>query len=117
MNTTLKLILIIATVFFFIFVGVFVKKRRLSLKFTLIWLASAAVLIALAVFDNHLIRPISNFLGIREPVNALFLAVFCFILLILFFLTIKISNQDEKIRTLAQKIALLEHKSTKIEKK
>lgn len=115
MNPFLRLVLTIGTLLFFVFVAYMVRKKRLSLKYTLTWLGASLVLICLAVFDG-LIVPFANMLQVREPVNALFLAVFFFVLLILFTLTVTISNNSDNIRALTQELALIKKELEEKEK-
>lgn len=106
MNWILKGSLITASVLFLVFIISMVRSRQLELKYTLTWLLAGAAFLIIAVFDG-IIYWIASILSIKEPVNALFLVVFFFILLILFTLSVTISKMTENMRTLAQEIALI----------
>ena len=106
MNIILKIFLISFSSLFLLFVVGMVRKKHLELKYTLTWLAAAVVFVLIAVFDQ-IIPLLANLMSIKEPVNALFLIVFFFMLIILFTLSIAISKATERIRGLAQEIALL----------
>ena len=49
-----------------------------------------------------------HLLGIELPVNMMFFFGFCFTLLLLFILTVKVSKQEEQLKRLTQELALLE---------
>ena len=48
--------------------------------------------------------------GLPFPVNMMFFFGFCFTLLLLFSLTVKVSRQAEQLKRLTQEIALLEER-------
>lgn len=57
---------------------------------------------------------ISNVLGFASPVNFVFVAVIFMLLVKLFFQSIQMSQMDNKIRLLAQKIAIDNHKPPEV---
>ena len=105
-NLHLKTILLITTILFFAYIIYMIRKKKLSLKYSLTWFLASFVLIILAMFD-YLAIGLAKFLQIETPLNAIVVAVFAFVLLILFTLTITISKNSEKIRILTQELALL----------
>ena len=86
-----------------------VRIRKLELKYALPWLTGAFLLIVVDIFPVILFR-ISEFIGVATPVNTLFLLAFCFIIALIFVLTITISRMSERIRKLTQIIAINEEK-------
>jgi hypothetical protein len=92
-----------------------IRKRRLELKYALIWML---VLVALFIFDcwPKLLVVVSNFIGIYAPVNMIFFLGFCFSLLIIFSLTVALSRLSNSVRTLDQIVALNEKKLEELEK-
>ncbi|MDR0930205.1 MAG: DUF2304 domain-containing protein [Clostridiales bacterium] len=107
MNAILKTLLVIGTVLFLTFIVYMVRKKKLELKYTIIWLIASIVLVIFAVFDSLSIA-LSALLNIAEPVNAIFLAIFLFLILMQFMLTIYISKSNDRIRVLTQALALKE---------
>ena len=105
-NMHLRIILLIATMLFFAYIIYMIRRKRLSLKYALTWFLASFVLIILSLFD-YLAVGLARALQIATPLNAIIVAVFAFVLLILFTLTITISGQTEKIRMLTQELALL----------
>jgi hypothetical protein len=86
-----------------------VKKNKLDIKYSLVWIFLVVALIILTCFKN-LLEILSDVLGIASPVNMLFLCGFCFSLLIIYTLTVALSKLSYRVRKLAQEIALLNNK-------
>lgn len=111
-----QMLLIIATILYFIFIYQLLKKKRLILKYALTWLLTGVVLIAMALFPG-IIRWGAEALGIYSEVNFLFLSIVAFILIIEMSLTVIVSKVSLTNRRLTQKLALLEYKIDKLERK
>lgn len=86
-----------------------IKKRKLELKYALSWLIAIVFVLILDCFPVLLAR-LSYFLGIWAPVNMIFFLGFCFSLVIIFVLTVTLSRMSERVRKLAQAVALNEEK-------
>lgn len=115
-NTILQYSFIVGLVLFFVLVIFFLRKNALSLKYTLLWLISGFVMLLVSIFPGILIF-ISKILGFQVASNALFALILGFFLMILLSLTSIVSGQTEKIKTLAQAIALLEKRIREMEEK
>lgn len=89
-------------------VGIFelVRRKRLKEKYSLLWLLTAAVLVALAA-SKDLRHAVSYAMGINYPPSAFFLLAFLFLMLIMIQFSVVISNLSAKNRILAQEVALL----------
>lgn len=108
---TVKLQLIIG---FFLVVALIaitnmIRQRKLELKYALSWLIAIVFVLVLDCFPI-LLTKLSAFLGIWAPVNMIFFLGFCFSLMIIFILTITLSRMSERVRKLAQAVALNEEK-------
>jgi len=110
-NTHLRVILLVVTIIFFVYIAWMIHKRKLSLRYSLTWFLASIVLIVLALFDGLAVN-LAKWLGIETPINAIVVAVFAFVLLILFTLTITVSRNAERIRELTQELALLKEQLT-----
>lgn len=106
MNTTLHIILIISSIIFFIFIFNMVRMKKLQLKYALTWIAASFSFIIFACFPS-VITLLSKLLHIQEPVNALFLLILFFLIIIVFILTLALSRNAERIKTLTQEIGIL----------
>ncbi|MEY8390592.1 DUF2304 domain-containing protein [Lachnospiraceae bacterium] len=107
MSLRLQAILLILLICILIGLITQVKRKKLDLKYTLSWFALIIALIILTCFPKLLII-IADFLGITTPINMIFFCGFCFSLVIIYTLTAAISKMADNIRSLTQKIALLE---------
>lgn len=85
------------------------KKKKLTVRYAIIWLASAAVLLVLALFP-YLVLVATDLLGMAQPANLVFILVIGFMLLLLLSLSAIVSGFAEKIKRMAQKQALLEQR-------
>ena len=83
------------------------RRRRLIERYALIWLASAVVLLGLAVWKD-LLEIIASAMGIIYPPNALFMIAFGFVLLLLLHFSIAISRLSGETKVLAQVVARLD---------
>ncbi len=115
MNKILQIIMIVSSSLFFLFIFNMVRVKRLELKYALTWILTSFSLILLSVFPQ-LLKFISNILHIKEPVNALFLSIIFFLLLIVFTLTMSLSRNANRVKTLTQEIGILKASIEKLEK-
>jgi hypothetical protein len=83
-----------------------IRRGLLKEKYSILWLASASIVMALTVWGG-LLNKIAALLGIEYPPSFLFLVALLFILLILLHYSVVISTLTERNKTLAQEIALL----------
>lgn len=86
-----------------------IKKRSLDLKYALSWLLALVFVLVLDLFPV-LLTKLSMVLGVWAPVNMIFFLGFCFSLLIIFTLTVMLSRMAERVRKLAQAVAMNEEK-------
>ena len=93
-----------------------IRKRSLDLKYALSWMAALFMVLILDCFPTLLTR-LAKALGIFAPVNMIFFLGFCFALVIIFTLTVIVSRTSERVRKLAQTIALQEEKIAMLTRK
>ena len=103
----LRIILIVAVCCYFILILLFLKRKALELKYTLLWLLAGVVLGIFVLFPNLLLKLV-NLLGIESLMNGLYVLCIGFIIIILMALTSIVSRQTMKIRALIQENAMLE---------
>lgn len=114
MNTTLQIILIVSTILFCIFILVVTRKKKLSFKYTLLWLIFGVITLLLAIAPVIVIN-FSNLIHIAEPTNALFLIYIFLIIIIIFYISIAFSKLFEKVTKLIQENAILRYKIENLE--
>lgn len=114
----LQFTLIIAIVFYFIMMCIFLKNKALSLKYTLLWILAGIIMSLLVIvpdiliYLNHLVGIQS---GMQSNMNGLFIWAIVFIVCILLSLTSIVSKQNNKIRQLIQTISRLEKRVRELE--
>lgn len=111
---TLRIVLSVAVICYFIIILYYLKKRMLELRYTLIWLA-AGLCMGIMVFFPSLLIDFVHLLGIESNMNGLFILCFAFIIAILMMLTAIVSRFAMKVRTLIQEISMLEKKIRELE--
>ena len=92
------------------------KKQKLLVRYSIIWLFSAAVLALFAVFP-YIVLVLRDLTKIVTPSNLIFMMAIAFLLLISLCLTSIVSGLSEKIKKLAQQNALLERRVRELEEK
>lgn len=115
MSITIRLSLLAGVSFYAFWVLYFLRKEKLNLKYSLVWIFFVVIMYLLILFPQ-LVNYISILLGIKSPVNAVFVIESLFVLLILLSLTAIVSTQMVKIRKLSQSLAILENKLDKYDR-
>lgn len=116
MNIQLQLFLIIVIVIFLCAMVILLKNRKLSLRYTLLWLMSGFVLLIVAIFPG-IISWLTKLIGIVSPVNAVFVLEAIFVLMIMLSLTVIVSQINRKLKRLIQDNAVLEERVRELEEK
>ncbi|MFR5266284.1 DUF2304 domain-containing protein [Clostridium sp.] len=109
MDKFFQAILLISSLLFTFYVTKMIRKEKLQLNYSIIWLFLGISFILLSLFPQ-ILYSISNLLNIKEPVNALFLIIVFFLILILFSFTVIISKMKKQILSLSQEVGILEEK-------
>ena len=115
MNKVLQSILVITTLLFCIFILIVTQKKKLSYRYTLLWLFFGVITLVLAIFPQIIIK-ITKLIHIAEPTNALFLIYLFFIIVIIFYISIAFSKLFEKVTSLIQENGIMLSKIEKLEK-
>lgn len=106
--------LIIAICCYFVLILIFLKRKSLELKYTLLWIF-AGFFMALAIMFPDLLVHLTRILGIQSNMNALYVVCIGFVIIILMALTSIVSRQTMKIRALIQEIGMLEKRVRELE--
>ena len=113
-SVKLQITMLVAVGLYFLIVFRLLKKKTLNLKYTLLWLASGIIMLALAVFPQ-LLGWFAAVVGIYEPTNALFAFMFFCVIILLMSITAIVSKLNEKSKRLIQSVALLEKRVRELE--
>ncbi len=114
MSVTLQIELLLGSVCLLAIIFTMLKKNLLSVKYSLLWLFFAAVLILFAAVP-YVVFVLRDILNIEIPVNLVFVLLFCFVLLVLLSVSVAISQLAEKTKRMAQSNALLEKRVRELE--
>lgn len=112
MSLKIQVIVAVVVVLALLWIANMVRKEILDIRFALSWLTVGAVVLVLDLFPG-MMDFLVHLLGIELPVNMMFFFGFCFTLLLLFILTVKVSKQGEQLKRLTQEVALLEDRRRK----
>jgi hypothetical protein len=109
METRIQLLAVAVSGVLLLVVLELVRRRRLLERYALLWLLSAIVLLALAVWQG-LLADLARAIGVIYPPNALFLIAFGFVLMLLLHFSVAVSRLADQSKVLAQRVALLEER-------
>lgn len=107
MTLKLQILIIVALVIALVFVIVQIRNRKLDLKYSLTWFCLILALLILTLFPQ-ILTFFSTLIGFGSQMNMLFVSGFLLALLIIYTLTRAVSKLMDQVRTLTQKVALLE---------
>lgn len=89
-----------------------IKKRKLDLKYSIVWLLLPIVIFIIIIIPG-LLEWMAAALGIYDVMNMVFFLGFIFVIAVIFSLTVAISKMADSIRQLTQKVALEEYSDRK----
>lgn len=112
----LRTTLTIGIICYFVLLLIFLKKKALLLKYALIWILAGFFLTSMVFFPGLLIW-IKKILGMESNMNALFVLILGFVVIILMTLTSIASRQAVRIKILVQTNAILEKRIRELENK
>jgi hypothetical protein len=109
-----EIVMILGSVGLLFVVLELVRRRRLKEEYSLLWLLTAVVLLALSLWRSSL-DLIAKLMGIFYPPTALFVIGFGFVLLLLLYFSTIISQLSGENNSLTQRIAILDWRVRRLE--
>jgi hypothetical protein len=106
MSFRLQIIIFLIIIAGIVYILRLVKKKYMDLRYALTWILVSVGILVLTAFPG-ILDHISKILGIASPVNMLFFFGFCFSIIIIFSLSIALSHLSEKVKRMAQEIAIM----------
>src|SRR5215813_838992 len=97
---------LVASIIALLFIIELVRERRLKEEYSLLWLATAVVLIILSL-SRPLLDVLARMVGIFYPPSALFLVAMLFVLSILLHFSMVLTRLTQENKETAQQLALL----------
>jgi hypothetical protein len=95
-----------------LFILELVRERRLREEYSLLWLATAGVLLILSL-SRPLLDILASAIGIFYPPSALFAVALLFVLAILMHFSMVITRLTQENKEIAQQVALLRYELTR----
>ncbi|MDE5776818.1 MAG: DUF2304 domain-containing protein [Treponemataceae bacterium] len=103
----LRILLIITSALFFIMTVYFIRKKRLSIKYSLCWIAASALLLLVGAIPAQ-IGAVTRLIGFETTSNFVIGLLLIMLFLISFILMLIVSKQKKTITLLIQEISILE---------
>ncbi len=113
MTYQLKLFIVLILILFITYIHINIKKRKIFLKYALLWIVSTIFAIFVTIFPN-VFNPFLKIIGMENLSNMMFFLTVIFLSLISFSLTIIVSGQKKKIINLTQELGLIQNQIKKI---
>ena len=109
-----EIVMILGSVGLLLIVLELVRRRRLKEEYSLLWLLTAVVLLALSLWRSSL-DLIAKLMGVFYPPTALFVVGFGFVLLLLLYFSTIISKLSGENSSLTQRLSILDWRVRQLE--
>lgn len=116
MSSNLRLGLLIASLIALAFVLFFVIKRKLNIKYSIVWIIWSLFSLIMAIFPKSFYE-FAHLLGIEMPVNAVYLIMIALLYGLTFYVFCMISKHNEEIVKLTYEVASLKKEIEDLKKK
>ena len=105
MSTTLRALLIFASLLTVIWILRQIRKFKVKMEDAIFWMFFAAILLVLAIVPELSFK-LSELLGFMSPINLVFIVIIFLLVEKIFTLSIIVSQLEEKIAILSAEVAL-----------
>jgi len=116
MSSSLRLGLLIASLSVLFVIIAAVVKRRLNIKYSIVWLLWALLSLFMAIYPDSFYG-LSHLLGIQLPVNTVFLVMTALLYALTFYVYIMITKHNDEIIKLTYEVASLKKELDELKKK
>lgn len=110
MTLVLRILLIIASIITLLSMMRKIRKSKLQIEYAIFWVCFLSLVIIIAIFPE-IVYFIARIIGIRSPVNIVFLIIIFVLILKVFNQTLEISQLEYKIQEIVQEMALKENEN------
>ena len=86
-----------------------IRRRRLREEYSVLWFVTAIGILVLATWYDLLVA-VTHFIGAAIPISTLFFSALIFLFLVSLQFSVRISTLDDRVKQLAQKLALMDVK-------
>lgn len=111
MSILLRVFLIIISLTFFVYISLMVRRNKLLLKYSLLWLVLSILGILLALVPEAAIW-VSEQLGFASPANFVYVVIIVVLLVICFTYSMALSQEAAMAKELVQEVSLLKAKDS-----
>ena len=115
MNSGLRIGLLIASIIALVFVIISVKKKRMNIKYSIVWILWALMSLFMAIFPQ-VFYEFTDLIGIELPVNGVFLIMIGLLYALTFYAYMMVSKHNDEIIQLTYEVASLKKKIEELEK-
>lgn len=115
MSIRLQIFIGIVILVAFFFIVNMVRKKKIDLRYALGWLCTLAIVFVLDLFPQ-IVFWFAQLIGIDIPSNMVFLVGLFVAIILIYSLTVSVSNQSHKIKRLTQEVALLRKELEQLQK-
>ena len=106
MSIELKIVSVVFLVFLILLILYLVKKEKIVIKYSLVWLIPAIILLCFVLIPGLLLK-VTRWFGSEISSNMILAFLIGLLLIISLALTVIVSHQKEQIRLLIQEVSLL----------
>ena len=105
MSIGLRCILLIGALIVLFFMLNKIRQERVKIEYSLFWIFFSIIMVILGAFPVISYKT-AALIGVTSPVNIVYLVIICVLLIKMFFMTIQISHLENKIDSIAERVAL-----------
>jgi len=116
MSNSLRYGLLIASFIALMSVILSITKKKLNIKYSIVWIVWALFNLLLAIFPTPFYR-LSKVIGIELPVNAVFLIMIGLLYALTFYSYLMVSKHNDEIVQLTYEVAKLKKEIEELKKK
>ena len=115
MSLELRVLLIVVSVIAVFYIVWKIRHSTMNITDSIFWIVFAALLLLFSIFPQIIIA-LAPLLGIQSPQNLLFLILIGLLVLKIFLMAIRMSQLQDKVTTLTQKMSIEEFEKEKDKK-
>lgn len=105
MSGLLRVLLIVSAVLMLVFMLNKIRQAKMKIEYTVFWILFSSILIIMGVFPK-IFYIVSEFIGFQSPISMVYLIIIFVLIVKMFFMTIHLSQLENKVDNLTQQIAI-----------
>lgn len=108
-SASFRILLILGSLCTLLFILQRIRHAKVQIEDSLFWFFFSGILLVLSIFPQ-LATWMAKLLGLQAPINVVYVGIIFLLIIKQFFMTLRISQLDSKLKVLVQKVALNEEK-------